>query len=182
MILKILCAGSGGQGVLTLGNVLGNAAMFQGYHATYLPAYGAAMRGGTANCTVSIGDEEIASPVASAPDLVVAMNQPSTVAFISRLVSGGQLLYNSSIVDDVPFRGDIEMYPMPANDMAREMGNERSVNMIVLGGLVKLSTILSLDYVFESIEFLMGKKPALAKASCAAVAKGYDFIDTNRDD
>ncbi|MCD6292592.1 MAG: 2-oxoacid:acceptor oxidoreductase family protein, partial [Deltaproteobacteria bacterium] len=124
MIVKTLCAGSGGQGVMTLANVMGNAAMFQGFHATYLPAYGAAMRGGTANCTLTIADEEIASPVASAPDIVVALNQPSAAAFINRLVSGGKLLYNSSIASEVPVRDNIEVVAIPANDIALELGND----------------------------------------------------------
>ncbi len=89
MLLKLLIAGSGGQGVLTMGNVLGNAAMLDDYYVTYLPSYGAAMRGGTANCTLCISDEEMASPVASTPDMLVAMNQPSLMAFISRLEAGG---------------------------------------------------------------------------------------------
>ncbi len=177
MILKMLCAGSGGQGIMTLGNVLGNAAMFQGFHATYLPAYGAAMRGGTANCTVCIGDEEIASPVASAPDLVVAMNQPSTLAFINRLVPGGQLIYNSSIVEEVPLRADIETSPVPANDLARELGNERSANIIILGSAVKLGNILSREAVFKSLEYLMGKKKTLLEVSRQAFIRGYDYLN-----
>ncbi|MEA1924191.1 MAG: 2-oxoacid:acceptor oxidoreductase family protein, partial [Pseudomonadota bacterium] len=126
MIVKTLCAGSGGQGVMTLANVMGNAAMYQGFHATYLPAYGAAMRGGTANCTLTISDDEIASPVASAPDIVVALNPPSAVAFINRLVPGGKLLYNSSIATEVPDRKDIEVVAIPANDIALALGNDRS--------------------------------------------------------
>jgi len=177
MTLNTLCAGSGGQGVLTLGNVLGNAGMIQGLHATYLPAYGAAVRGGTANCTVCISEEEIASPVVSNPDILVAMNQPSAMAFMNRLVSGGKLLYNSSIITGLPKRSDIDFIPVPANDLARELGNERSANMILLGSLVKVGQLLTLDSVFDSLEILMGSKPALVKVSCQAVTKGYDFLN-----
>ena len=176
MIVKTLCAGSGGQGVMTLANVMGNAAMFQGFHATYLPAYGAAMRGGTANCTLTIADEEIASPVASAPDIVVALNQPSAVAFINRLVPGGKLLYNSSIAQDVPQREDVEIVAIPANDIALELGNDRSANMVMLGAFAKLAGVPSLDAIFASIENLMGKKKALVEISRKAVVKGADFI------
>jgi len=177
MILNTLCAGSGGQGVLTLGNVLGNAGMIQGLHATYLPAYGAAVRGGTANCTVCISDEEIASPVVSNPDILVAMNQPSAMAFMNRLVSGGKLLYNSSIIIDLPKRSDIDFIPVPANELARELGNERSANMILLGSLVNLGQVLTQESAFKSLEILMGSKPALVKVSCQAVTKGYDFLN-----
>ena len=176
MIVKTLCAGSGGQGVLTLGNVMGNAAMFQGFHATYLPAYGAAMRGGTANCTITISDEEIASPVASAPDIVVALNQPSAVAFINRLVPGGKLLYNSSVTEEIPLRNDIDVFAIPANDIATELGNDRSANMVMLGAFAKLAGVPSQDAIFASLEYLMGKKKSLVEIGRQAVIKGADYV------
>ncbi len=176
MIVKTLCAGSGGQGVMTLANVMGNAAMIQGFHATYLPAYGAAMRGGTANCTLTIADEEIASPVASAPDIVVALNQPSAVAFINRLVPGGKLLYNSSVAEEIPVRLDIEVFSIPANDLATEIGNSRSANMVMLGAFAKLAGVPDNDSIFASLDLLMGKKPALVESSRKAVLKGVEYF------
>jgi 2-oxoglutarate ferredoxin oxidoreductase subunit gamma len=176
MIVKTLCAGSGGQGVMTLANVMGNAAMIQGFHATYLPAYGAAMRGGTANCTLTIADEEIASPVASAPDIVVALNQPSAAAFINRLVSGGKLLYNPSVAEEIPERLDIEVFSIPANDLATEIGNNRSANMVMLGAFAKLAGVPDNDSIFASLDLLMGKKPALVEASHKAVLKGAEYF------
>ena len=176
MIVKTLCAGSGGQGVMTLANVMGNAAMIQGFHATYLPAYGAAMRGGTANCTLTIADEEIASPVASAPDIVVALNQPSAVAFINRLVPGGKLLYNSSVAEEIPVRLDIEVFSIPANDLATEIGNSRSANMVMLGAFAKLAGVPDNDSIFASLDLLMGKKPALVESSRKAVLKGAEYF------
>ena len=109
MLIKTIFAGFGGQGVLSMGLSLAQAAMREGKHVTYLPAYGAEVRGGTANCTVAISDEEIASPVASSPEFVVAMNQPSMVRFQHRLQSGGMLLLNSSLIDAQVMRGDIEV-------------------------------------------------------------------------
>ena len=176
MLVKTLCAGSGGQGVMTLANVMGNAAMFQGFHSTYLPAYGAAMRGGTANCTLTIADEEIASPVASAPDIIVALNQPSAVAFIHRLVPGGKLLYNSSIAEEIPERHDIDVFAIPANDIAIELGNDRSANMVMLGAFAILAGVPSLDAIFASLEYLMGKKKSLVEISRQAVAKGAEYV------
>ncbi len=176
MIVKTLCAGSGGQGVMTLANIMGNAAMIQGFHATYLPAYGAAMRGGTANCTLTIADEEIASPVASAPDIVVALNQPSAVAFINRLVRGGKLLYNSSVTEDIPERSDIEIFSIPANDLATELGNNRSANMVMLGAFAKLAGVPDHDSIFASLDLLMGSKPALVEISRKAVLKGAEYF------
>lgn len=174
MITKLLFAGSGGQGVLTIGNILGNAAMLENYQVTYLPEYGAAMRGGTANCTICVSDEEIASPVAFSPDIVLSLNQPSVLTFINRLQSGGQLVYNSSIVDSVPVRGDIDIYPVPASELAQEIGNPRGTNMIILGSLLKLANIIKLETVHQSIEMLMGKKKKVVSASVEAVNQGYE--------
>ncbi len=173
MLAKIMFAGSGGQGVLTIGNVLGNAAMSEDYHVVYLPSYGAAMRGGTANCTLSISDEEIASPVVSSPDFVVAMNQPSACAFINRLEPGGQMIYNSNLVDSVPYRGDVDLFPIPVNQIALEIGSERSANMVMLGCFLKLTKVVRLEAVLESIEHMMGGKKKLVEQSKLAVSEGY---------
>ncbi len=173
MITKILCSGSGGQGVLTFGNILANAAMLEDYYVTFLPSYGAAMRGGTANCTVCISDSEIASPVASAPDIVVAMNQPSVMKFINSLDPGGMIIYNSSLTDTVPIRGDLEIFPVPANDLAIELGNERSANMVMIGSFLKLTNLLKIDTVNRSIEMLMGTKKKLVDISRKVVSEGY---------
>jgi 2-oxoglutarate ferredoxin oxidoreductase subunit gamma len=174
MLVKILAAGSGGQGVLTMGNVLGNAAMMDDYFVTYLPSYGAAMRGGTANCTLCISDEEVASPVASTPDILVAMNQPSLITFISRLEPGGQLLYNENLVDFVPERGDIDMFAAPVNQVAHGLGSERSANMVMLGALVKMTKIIKIETIFKSVELMMGSKKKLAESSIHAIQAGYE--------
>jgi len=179
MLAKILFAGSGGQGVLTIGNVLANAAMLEDLFVTYLPAYGAAVRGGTANCTVSISDEEIASPVASSPDVVVSMNQPSTTRFINSLLPGGQMIYNSSLVDTVPIRGDLEIFPVPANKLAVELGNERSANMVMLGSFISATKLIKIDTIFESIQELMAKKKKLVDISIKAVTRGYEDFPFN---
>jgi 2-oxoglutarate ferredoxin oxidoreductase subunit gamma len=174
MLVKILAAGSGGQGVLTIGNVLGNAAMMDDYFVTYLPSYGAAMRGGTANCTVSVSDEEVASPVASTPDILVAMNQPSLMSFISRLEPGGQLLYNENLVDFVPERGDIDIFAAPVNEVARKLGSERSANMVMLGALARMIKIVKIETINKSVELMMGSKKKLAESSIIAIKAGYE--------
>jgi 2-oxoglutarate ferredoxin oxidoreductase subunit gamma len=174
MLARILFAGSGGQGVLTIGNILGNAAMLQEFHVTFLPEYGAAMRGGTANCTICISNEEIASPVASNPDIVLAMNQPSVVSFINRLQPGGQLIYNASIVDDLPYRGDIGTFPVPASQLAQEIDDIKSTNMIILGSFIKLANLVHLKYVQDSVEMMMGKKKNVADQVNKAIALGFD--------
>ena len=114
MLIKSIFAGFGGQGVLSIGLNLAQAAMQEGKNVTYLPSYGAEVRGGTANCTVAVSDEEIASPVASSPDFVVAMNQPSVVRFQNQIQSGGVLFTNSSLVEIEITRGDIDIVKVPA--------------------------------------------------------------------
>lgn len=174
MLVKILLAGSGGQGVLTTGNVLGNAAMLEGFNVVFLPTYGAAMRGGTANCTVSISDEEIASPVASSPDFVVAMNQPSAHTFINRLEPGGQLIYNSNLVESIPYRGDVDLFPVPVNDIARELGNERGANIVILGALIKLTKVVKVESVYQSMDIMFSQKKKLLEVSKKAFMEGYE--------
>lgn len=179
MINKILCSGSGGQGVLTFGNILGNAAMLEDFYVTFLPSYGAAMRGGTANCTICISDNEIASPVASSPDIVVAMNQPSVMKFINSLEPGGMIIYNSSISDDIPLRGDLEIFPVPANDVAIELGNVRSANMVILGAFIKLTNLIKVDTINKSIDMLMGGKKKLAEMSKKILLESYNRFPFN---
>ena len=144
MLIKTIFSGFGGQGVLSMGNTLANAAMLQGKYVTYLPSYGAEVRGGTANCTVSIGDEEIASPVASEPDFVVSMNQPSFLKFQSTLQTGGLILVNSSLVNVTAARGDIEVIEVPTSGLAEKLGSVRAANMVLLGAFIKVSNLVSL--------------------------------------
>jgi 2-oxoacid:acceptor oxidoreductase gamma subunit (pyruvate/2-ketoisovalerate family) len=183
MLVKILFAGAGGQGVLTAGNVLANAAMVEDYYVTYLPSYGAAVRGGTANCTICISDEEIASPVASSPDFIVALNKPSANAFINRLEPGGQMIYNSSLIESVPYRGDVDLFSVPANAVASEIGNERAANMVILGSFIKLTNILKINSLKKSIEYMMSGKKKLIDISKRAVEEGYQRFpfESNRE-
>ncbi|MBF0120047.1 MAG: 2-oxoacid:acceptor oxidoreductase family protein [Desulfobacterales bacterium] len=179
MLVKMLFAGSGGQGVLTIAEILGNAAMLEDYNVTYLPAYGAAMRGGTANCTLSISDIEIASPITSTPDILISMNQPSVLAFINSIRSGGQLIYNSAIVDTIPPRRDIDIFPVPANEIAMEISNPRSANMIILASAVKLINIIKIETVYKSVEMLMGSKKKAVESVIKALAEGYARFSFN---
>src|SRR5512136_2850144 len=133
MLIKTVLAGFGGQGVLSMGLNLAEAAMLEGRNVTYLPAYGAEVRGGTANCTVAISDEEIASPVASSPEFVVAMNSPSLVRFQNQIAAGGCLLYNASLIEAHVLRTDIDVVAVPASRTAEELGSVKSANMIMLG-------------------------------------------------
>ena len=176
MLLKTIFAGFGGQGVLSMGLNLAQAAMLEGKDVTYLPSYGAEVRGGTANCTVAISDEDIASPIASSPDFVVVMNQPSLVRFQNQVESGGILFLNSSLIDIEVSRGDIDVVSIPANKVAEEMGSTRSANMVMLGAFTKRSNLVSLDSVIEGLKTALKKRQKLMAINRKALTIGYEMV------
>ncbi|HNR14340.1 MAG TPA: 2-oxoacid:acceptor oxidoreductase family protein [Thermodesulfobacteriota bacterium] len=176
MLIKTVFAGFGGQGVLSMGLNLAQAAMLEGKHVTYLPAYGAEVRGGTANCTVSVSDEEIASPVASSPTFIVALNQPSVVRFQNKIQSGGVMFLNSSLIKEPPHRFDIEVVGVPANAIAENMGSIKSANMILLGAFIKKSNLVSLHSLIEGLAVALKGKKKLIKTNSDALAAGYELI------
>jgi 2-oxoglutarate ferredoxin oxidoreductase subunit gamma len=177
MIVKAFFSGFGGQGVLMMGISLAHAAMNKGLHVTYLPAYGAEMRGGTANCTVAMGDEEIASPVASEPDYLVVMNSPSLTSFQNKVVSHGIIFINSSIVEARPIRQDVQTILIPCADMAQDLGNSRVANVIMMGAFIKKSQVVSPDIYLKSLETIMGsRKKSLAEINKKAFNAGYHYV------
>ena len=175
MLIKTVFAGFGGQGVLSMGLNLAQAAMEEGKNVTYLPSYGAEVRGGTANCTVVISDEEIASPVASAPEFVVAMNKPSLVRFQNQIQSGGVLLVNSTLVDAEISRGDIDIVKVPAGETADKLDNPKSANMVMLGAFIKKSNLVSLSTLIEALGKTLKKKERLAAINKKALMAGYNL-------
>ncbi len=176
MLIKTVIAGFGGQGVLSMGLNLAEAAMREGKNVTYLPAYGAEVRGGTANCTVAISDDEIASPVASSPEFIIAMNQPSALKFQNQLQSGGLFFLNSSLVKVEILRGDITLVSVPANDMADGLGNPKSANMILLGAFIKKTGLVSLATVLDALRFTLRSKKKLVEINEQALQAGYEFF------
>ncbi|MBU0513807.1 MAG: 2-oxoacid:acceptor oxidoreductase family protein [Proteobacteria bacterium] len=172
MTFKTAFSGFGGQGVLMMGYLLALAAMNQGRNVTYLPAYGAEVRGGTANCTVVVSDDEIASPVASSPDLVVAMNNPSVAKYENMVRPGGYLFVNSSLVHQRPTRTDIEVVDIPASEIAHELGSDRTANMIMMGAVAAKSKIVPLDAMKAAMAQIMaGKKQSIIELN----QKGMDL-------
>jgi 2-oxoglutarate ferredoxin oxidoreductase subunit gamma len=175
MLIKTVFSGFGGQGVLSMGFTLANAAMLEGKYVTYLPSYGVEVRGGTANCTVVISGEEIASPVASEPEFVVAMNQPSFARFQSILQSGGLICVNSSIVDISAARGDIEVLAVPTSELAEKIGTIKVANMIMLGAFIKASNIISPEFLIKNLSAILGEgKSKLLKTNREALELGFD--------
>ena len=176
MLIKTIIAGFGGQGVMSMGLNLAQAAMLEAKNVTYLPSYGAEVRGGTANCTVVISDDEIASPVASSPDFVIAMNQPSAVRFQNQIQSGGLFFINSSLVESELSRGDIKIVSVPANGIAEKLGSPKSANIVMLGAFIKKSGLVSLNSVTDALKSTLGKKQKLVAINEKALKAGYDLF------
>lgn len=146
MIKSIICAGQGGQGVLTAGKLLMHAAADKGLHVTWFPAYGNEMRGGDASCNVIISDERIASPYADHPDIVFAMSEKAADIYEPEMASGGTMYVNSSLVDENrKFREDIKVVKCPATDIAIELHSERNANLCLLGKVMAGAELFSLE-------------------------------------
>lgn len=159
MAKEIICAGFGGQGVLTAGMLLINAGMEQDKNVLFYPSYGSEMRGGTANCTVKISDDLIASPVSRQPDILFTMNTPAIDKFESRLKPGGLLLVNSSIVpEERIYREDIQVVKIPATDIAAEEKNPKGANLVMLGALAAHSDLFTIEYMEAAIVSFFEKK------------------------
>ncbi|MBF0552328.1 MAG: 2-oxoacid:acceptor oxidoreductase family protein [Deltaproteobacteria bacterium] len=178
MLIKTIFSGFGGQGVLMMGYILAVSGMNEDKHVTYLPAYGAEVRGGTANCTVVISDKEIASPVASIPDYVVAMNIPSFSKYQNMVANGGTMLYNADLVEALPDRNDIIYIPVPANSLAHQAGSDRSANMVMLGALARLSQAVDLETIHRSlVEGVDESKKKFAALNWTCLQLGAKHID-----
>lgn len=176
MLIKTVFSGFGGQGVLMMGYAFAVAAMREDREVTYLPSYGAEVRGGTANCTVAISDEEIASPIASSPDYVVVMNKPSLQTFQNKLQSGGILFVNTTMIDQSPNRRDIQVVNVDAGRIAEEMGDMRTANMVMLGAFVRTTALVSLDNLVAGLgEIFEGKKKVI-DMNADALKKGYEIV------
>jgi len=174
---RTLIAGSGGQGVLVTGKLLVQAGMARGYHVTYLPAYGAEVRGGTANCHVVIADRDIYSPMVDEPDALIIMNQPSYTRFSSKLQPGGLMLVNSSLATPEPPRDGRREVGVPATQVAAEMGNVRVANVVLLGAFLRLVPILTPDDIAAALHALLGPKKAdLVPLNVQALHRGAELV------
>ncbi|MDD5016573.1 MAG: 2-oxoacid:acceptor oxidoreductase family protein [Eubacteriales bacterium] len=158
MTNEIISAGFGGQGVLLLGQLITYAGMIEGYHVSWLPSYGPEMRGGTANCCVVVSDEPVGSPVVTEADAVIVLNRPSLDKFENSLKPGGKLFINSSLIEKKASRGDVNVYYIPANDIALSLGNVKVANMAMLGAYVKASGIVKKESIIKALGKALGEK------------------------
>ena len=145
MTKEIIIAGFGGQGIVSSGIILAYGGLIEDKHVTFFPSYGAEMRGGTANCSVVISGEPVASPIVADPDVVIIMNEPSLAKFEPLLKPDGMLFYNTTLIKSKPKRKDLMVIEVEANALAEELGQGRIANMIMLGAMAKKTGVIKLD-------------------------------------
>ena len=173
---SILLAGFGGQGVLFAGKFLAYKGMVQGKQLSWLPSYGPEMRGGTANCSVILSDTPVGSPIITDPDVLVAMNLPSLQKFVDTVVPGGKIIIDSTLIDMKVERTDVEVFYVPATQMAKDAGFATLANMILAGKVMKETDAVTFEGNKETLEkFIPAKKANLIDINCKALQLGYDF-------
>ncbi len=177
MLIKTVFSGFGGQGIILMGYLLATGGMYEGKNVTCLPSYGAEVRGGTANCTVVISNEEIASPVASEPDYAVVMNTPSMLRFQNQVQTGGILFINSSLIEIRPIRGDLEIVEVPLNELSKQLGGNKATNMIMLGAFVRKTGLVSFETMVNVIKDTFGNRPGVFKLNRSALSIGYEYLE-----
>lgn len=177
MTQEIIISGFGGQGIVSSGIILGYAGLVENKNVTFFPSYGAEMRGGTANCSVVISTDPVASPIVANPDVVIIMNEPSLARFEPALKPGGLLFYNKTLIKSQPKRTDITIIPIEANAIAEEIGQGRIANMVMLGALIKKTGLLKIETLKKAQRDRFGKatKEQLA-LNDKALERGYEIV------
>ncbi|MGI6189487.1 MAG: 2-oxoacid:ferredoxin oxidoreductase subunit gamma [Clostridiales bacterium] len=177
MTHQIIIAGFGGQGIMSMGQLLAYAGMLEDKNVSWLPSYGPEMRGGTANCNVIISDDMVASPIITKATAVIAMNKPSLDKFENAVSRGGLLLINSSLIDRKASRDDIEVCYIPANEIAEKLGNSRVANMVMLGSYIAKSNAVSPGSVINSLTKVLGSSKAhFIPINQKALSMGAEYV------
>ena len=154
---KIICAGFGGQGVMSMGQLITYAGMLENKEVSWLPSYGPEMRGGTANCSVIVSDTPIGSPViTNDATSAIIMNLPSLIKFEKDVAPGGDIFINRSLIDQKVERTDVNVYYIDANDIAYELGNPRVANMVMLGALIEIKKTVDIESILEAFKKVFG--------------------------
>ncbi|MBR7112177.1 MAG: 2-oxoacid:acceptor oxidoreductase family protein [Clostridia bacterium] len=173
---EILIAGFGGQGILFSGKFLAYKGLLEGIQVSWLPSYGPEMRGGTANCNVILSDTPVGSPIITAPGVLIAMNGPSLQKYVDAVVPGGQIYVDSSLIDAKVSRDDVEVFYIPATQIAKEQGLSTLANMIIVGHLLENHPELSFEGTAEVVEKLVPpKKAALKDLNMKALELGKNY-------
>lgn len=170
---EIIIAGFGGQGVMSMGQLISYAGMTEGKNVSWLPSYGPEQRGGTANCAVVVSQDPVGSPVVTAPSTAIVLNNPSFEKFEPKVRKNGLLFVDSSLVDRKSIRTDITVVKIDATNLANELGNAKIANSILLGALLEYTKLLSPQSILEALEkVLPPKKHALIPDNERALEKG----------
>jgi 2-oxoglutarate ferredoxin oxidoreductase subunit gamma len=173
---QILIAGFGGQGILFSGKFLAYKGLMEELQVSWLPSYGPEMRGGTANCNVILSDDPVGSPIITAPDVLIAMNLPSLQKYVDAVVKGGQIYVDSSLIGIKVERDDVEVFYIPATQMAKDEGISTLANMIILGHVLENNANMSFDGVDTVVEKLVPpKKAALKELNMKALTLGKNY-------
>jgi 2-oxoglutarate ferredoxin oxidoreductase subunit gamma len=175
---EVIIAGFGGQGIILAGRLLAQTAMKQGLEVTYMPSYGAEVRGGTANCMVVIADKPIACPLVSKPDSLIVMNKASLNKFAPRLKTGGLLIMNSSLIDIEPqVDNTVEIIAVPADEIAVELGNQKAANMVALGAYLQKRGLFGTDAAANCLsDTIAGRYYHTLPVNTEALHKGGEFV------
>ncbi|MDR2388935.1 MAG: 2-oxoacid:acceptor oxidoreductase family protein [Tannerellaceae bacterium] len=175
--IEIIIAGFGGQGVLSMGKILAYSGLTEGKEVSWMPSYGPEQRGGTANVTVILSNNPISSPILNAYDVAIILNQPSLEKFESKVKPGGILLYDGYGIHGDIGRKDIRVYRVNAMDAATEMKNEKAFNMLILGGLLKIVPMVSLQSVLMGLKkSLPERHHKLIPMNEIAIRKGMEIV------
>jgi 2-oxoglutarate ferredoxin oxidoreductase subunit gamma len=171
---EILFAGFGGQGIMLMGKLLAQAGLDSKKNVTWMPSYGAEVRGGTAYSMTKISDNPIASPVVVSPDILVVMNEPSLVKYEDKLKPKGMLVMNRSLISAKPRRRDITVVSVPVTEIASKLGSARSANMVAIGAMLKRSKLFPMKAAVTALKEMMGAKEDLVTINKKAMEKGFE--------
>ncbi len=178
MTEEIIIAGFGGQGVLTIGQILCYAGVIDDKEVSWMPSYGPEMRGGTANCIAIISDSKISSPILTKFDTAITLNQPSLDKFERSVKPGGLLIYEASTILKPPTRTDIEIVPIEAATEASKLKNTKVLNMIILGAFLKKKPIISIDAIIEGLKKVLPERyHNLIPLNREAMEKGMELAE-----
>ncbi len=180
MQVEAVFAGFGGQGVLLAGKILAETGMGLGKEVVWLPSYGPEMRGGTANCTVIIADEPIASPIVMHPRDAVVMNRPSLEKFCPLQKPKGFVVVNASLINVRPDRTDLSVVEVPANQIAIEAGSAKAANMAMLGAYVGATEVVPFEALLEQAKHEFAKKPKFVPVNMKCIERGFALGEAAR--
>lgn len=175
---EIIISGFGGQGILSMGKILAYAGIMEGKEVSWMPAYGPEQRGGTANVTIVLSDTAIASPVLNSYDTAVVLNQPSLEKFEPLVKPGGCIIYDSYAICEPPVRKDIRVYRIDAMSEASRMHNAKLFNMFILGGLIKVRPLVTVEDVVKGLHKVLPERHhALIPDNEKAIRRGMEIIE-----